>query len=170
MTEPRDARLLVYWVIGRGFTSFTSAAGNYNYFSQSVSGYDRGSSTHWGPKLILRKGYTGIDHDVKLWGYWDGTGDHELWKQYGGDALVVGKNLITEVANIASDTVWQAGFEDPENELYFPPFCPTWPPGCVSYYINRNSQLEIQSYWPVEDWKFNFCKHSDFGGDVTWHI
>jgi hypothetical protein len=164
----QDPNILSYWLIWHGLMNATQSF-SYTWFAQMVTGYSGGSGNNFSaPKLTINKGYSGITHNVKLWAYWDGNGDLTLWTQSGGDPVVAGKNLILEINNISADTVWQAGFEDAENTLHFPPFCPTWPPGAVSYWVNFNGQLTLQAYEPIEDWEFQFCKHSDFGGDVTW--
>jgi hypothetical protein len=151
----------VYWNISRGFRRYVQNYGGYysGVWGIGVDGNLGLAHTHFGPKLLIHKGYSGIQHDTKIWGWWDGIGDYELWLQFGGAALIQGKNLILDIAKISVDTVWQAGFEN-AGVLSFPPFSDP-------NYI-RDSSLTITAAHPVEDWKFNFCKHNDFGGAVTW--
>ena len=107
----------------------------------------------------------GINHDVKMWGWWDGTGDPKMgWNRADGTPVVAGKNLMWDVSPFASEANYDADVD--WNEASWPPSRPaTWPP---PYYWTPGCEIQLSP--PIEDWKFNFCKHSDFGGDVTWHI
>ncbi|MFA5401289.1 MAG: hypothetical protein WC359_12650 [Dehalococcoidia bacterium] len=159
-----DATLAAYWAITRGCRNYTRRTGYLGaWYSRATDGYNGLTNTHNGPKLLIYQGYADIPHDVKIWAYWDGAGDYQLWQQFGGGDLVAGKNLLLEIDDISEDTVWQAGFENAESTLHFPPLPVPWTQG-----IDRDSQLAIASEWPVEDWKFEFCKHDDNGGAVTW--
>ena len=159
-----------YWVINRGFKSNTQSYGVYwKRWWQGVLGYNGASAGYWGPRFMIDGGYTGagLTHDVYMWGWWDGAGEPDLYQQFDGTDIVAGKNLVFRVNTMSVDTLFMAWRENAP-DLYFPPF-PFWPPSPYSV-RNINAQLTIQAAPPIEDWKFEFCKHSDFGGDVTWHV
>jgi len=155
---------LGYFYIYRGFMAYLQTYGQTHAIWSD--GYAGQSKTHDGPKFLISKGYASIPHDVKIWANWDGSGDLRLWQQFGGEPLVLGQNLLLDVPNISADYSWQAGFEIPENILQFPPYIT----GYMSWYWNPmyNGSLTIQAEWPIEDWEFQFCKHDDNGGVVTW--
>ena len=163
VTDIMDSSNLSYWVVQRDMTYYRQAMKiEIPYYSWriEVRGYNTGPYTHQGPKLQINKGYTGIEHGIKLFGYWDGTGSHELWVQFGGDPLVVGKNTILDINKITEDWEWRAGFEN-----VISPVFPAYDCDASGFHALG---LSVQTYPPVEDWHFNFCKHHDFGGDVTW--
>lgn len=153
-----------YWNISRGMrVTVYPIAYLSPYFRIQVTGYLGAAEILRGPKLMIESGYKTIPHDVKIWAWWDGTGDYNLWQQFGGITLTAGKNLVFKIDSINKDTEWKAGFENPGNTLHFPPYrTPFWPDPMY------NSALTITAAPPIEDWKFNFCKTDDTGGAVTW--
>jgi len=106
-------------------------------------------------------GYPSIPHDIRMYAYWDGTGSKELFSPLCD--LVPGKNTIFEETNVGETTDID-GFVIPTQDNWLDLL-----PVRTSLSL-RQVYCLIYGYTPIEDWKFEFCKHSDFGGDVTWHV
>jgi hypothetical protein len=140
------------WIIQRGIQTH----GQYYFFDGRWTWVLRGrggaSDTHSGPKLTIYGGYASIPHDVRIWAHWDGTGDAGLWRQFGGEELVEGKNLIFEKESISGDEPWE-GYQDPGTKDY--------PPYRGAY----DSKLSVQARPPIEEWAFKYCSPKK---PVTW--
>jgi hypothetical protein len=139
------------WIIQRGM--YTGAL-YYFFIGQWVwqlYGYGGPAVNHDGPKLKVFGSYP-IEHTVRIWGHWDGTGDAGLWRQFGGEELEEGKNLLFEKEGVTEDFIWE-GYQD-EGTKDYPPYR-----GVV------NSQLFVQARPPIEEWKFKFCSPDK---PVTW--
>jgi len=106
-------------------------------------------------------GYPSIPHDIRMYAYWDGVGSKDLFSPLCD--LVPGKNTIFEESNVGEETDIDC-FVIPTQEDWLDLL-----PVRTRLALNQVT-CKIYGYTPIEDWKFEFCKHSDFGGDVTWHV
>lgn len=140
------------WIIQRGMQTY----GLYYFFVGVwvwfLGGWGGNTAMHFGPKIKIYGGYPNIPHDVRIWAHWDGTGDSGLWRQFGGEELVEGKNLIFEKKSISGDEIWE-GYQD-SGTKDFPP-----------YRGALNSQLSVQARPPIEEWAFKYCSPKK---PVTW--
>ncbi len=119
-----------------------------------------------GPNFKI-KGYDSISHKVQMWAWWDGTGNPRMGFSTvaGGSPIVAGKNLIWEVDNPTGETQyspdvnWNSAAWPPDNIINNP---------YTSSPSSWDDGASIVASPPIEDWQFQFCRHNDFGGAVTW--
>lgn len=164
------ADLLTGW--GPSATPGPGGKGTYSwyifyYIYGITAGADWGEDCTTAPHFKT-KAY-GIPHTIKMWGE---SAAAAIWgfTQADGTPLVSGKNLMWDKAAMGSEETYSPDI-DLRDEVW-PPSGGTYPPlwpeeGGVT---GLGWGQEVQLYEPINDWEFAFCKHHDFGGDVTWHV
>jgi hypothetical protein len=122
-------------------------------------GYGGSDNTHSGPRFNICGGYE-ITHTNRIWGYWDGDPSESpsIWKAFGGGDIVAGKNLLYQKVCAGEDDLFES-----VKTAYL-----EWPPFSEPWGTTKNYYLNIVVGPPIEDWEFQFCKHDDYGGEVTW--
>jgi len=114
-----------------------------DWFAYATSISIRIEGTNIGPHFKTF-GYAGINRDVKLWGEDNGV-VRLVWSSLNATGEIT---YTTDL--LSSYGIWP-NYETIEGQPG------VWTDG-------RNVVLD----YPVEDWKFQFCKHDDNGGAVTW--
>jgi hypothetical protein len=109
----------------------------------------------------------GIKHAVKMWG--ESPSDYTWgYTQANGNPLVAGKNLMWDLDVLDSNEQIYDIDLDLRAEVWPPGnYPPLWPVDAGGVGEWGYSQA-VQLYAPINDWEFQFCKASEFGGDVTW--
>ena len=137
------------------------------YIYGTTAGADWGEDCTTAPHFKT-KAY-GIPHTIKMWGE---SATAEIWgfTQANGTPLVAGRNLMWDINALGSEETYSPDI-DLRDEVWPPSggeYPPLWPEAGGVGGLGWGE--EVQLYEPINDWEFAFCKHADFGGDVTWHI
>jgi hypothetical protein len=153
---PPDGRWLDFSSFGCSLTYTTSRDTWWTWNYSEVSGNRSGPN-------FKTKAY-GIPHRVQMYGYWDGFGDPAMGFEICGEGTpVIGRNLVWDEACIGSETVFSANVSTVGSD-----WPPSFPPPYIGWPASWQRGFSMTLYEPIEDWDFNFCKHNDFGGAVTW--
>jgi len=103
--------------------------------------------------------YADIPKDLILGGTWGGGWDGGV-KTLDNTPLVVGKNELKKWSEVTGGEVAYRSADGFHTPMYF-----DW----NDYAPDGTHDISCSlTYFLIADYHFQFCKHSDFGGDVTW--
>jgi hypothetical protein len=87
------------------------------------------------------------------------------WNRADGGPIVAGKNLMWDIEP-KNEVIYSADVD--WNDVSWPP--DNYPDPWTARGASWTDSCSLILYPPIEDWDFEFCKRSDRGGEVTWHV